>query len=154
MTAITSGSAASGEGPAVLAAQLRYLAATADEAGRQAEGSYLLTGNRADELRTADHAASVVIQQLRELMPRIAQDGGEHDGVVIAQRAVRDLVDGRDSLRRGSGAAEELAAGTAGSLFRHAAAGARAVAEIAEFRSLSPADVDEAARLLAYVEPG
>ncbi|MCW2956573.1 MAG: hypothetical protein JWO69_1442 [Thermoleophilia bacterium] len=149
MTALTPWPAQPGRGPAVLAADLRALADYADQAGRYAEGSWLIQGDRANELRAAETVAARVLDRLKQLLPDIETHGGERDGVRIAMRAAHDLADGRDTLHHAAvenGA--EFAAGTAGSLFRNAAAGARAIAEIAEFRSLPTGAVDDAVRLL------
>ncbi|MCW2955655.1 MAG: hypothetical protein JWO69_524 [Thermoleophilia bacterium] len=121
----------------MLASHLRALAADVDRAGASADGSYLLTTERALELRSAGAVAGRALTQLQALLPAIRLHGGDDEGVRVALRAAHDLADGRASLEHTAEGTREFAAGTAGSLFRNAAAGARAVAEIAEFRSLS-----------------
>ncbi|MCW2962453.1 MAG: hypothetical protein JWM25_1891 [Thermoleophilia bacterium] len=149
MPATTTRPAHSGGGPAVLAEELRELATSADAAGRFAEGSYLIAGNREHELLSADLVAHGTLQRLQELLPEIVLHGGADDGLRIALRTATDLAGGRESLRGSTGYPSDLASGTAGSLFRNAAAGVRAIAEIAEFRSASSDAFHEAVRLLS-----
>lgn len=152
MSGIAALNGAHGSGRVELAKQLARIADEAARAATFADGEYLPQMSRSLEVRTAFGGAGRAAQLLEDLKPRIAVlDGGE-DGLRLAQRAIDDLQAGRQALRGavsieddvipdGAVVADAIATGSAGSLFRDAAAGVRGVADMATFEATSAGDL-------------
>jgi hypothetical protein len=141
-----------------LADQLLTVASFARNAATFADGEYIPQMSRQSELLTALDDAGRAAAVLEQIAPRIAAlDGGE-DGLRLAHQALMQLGEGRSALRDGVFVDEQvfhggavvvdaISTGSAGTLFRHAEAKVRGIADLALLESLSP---DEAfGRLLA-----
>lgn len=125
-----------------LATQLTELADDATRAATFADGEYIPQMSREHELRTAFSESGRAAARLEALRRQIAKLDGADDGMRLANAAIDNLQGGRraiqegvsvaeDVLRSGTIVADAIATGTAGGMFREAAAGMRGIADIA-----------------------
>lgn len=141
-----------GDGAGGLATRLTEIAEDAHRAGTYADGEYIPQMSREFELRLAFSGAGAVSARLEQLKSRIARlDGGE-DGLRLVQHAIDNLEGGRrtlqegvriedDALRNAGAVIDAIAIGTAGTMFRQAAAGVQGIADIAKLESVGVDDL-------------
>jgi hypothetical protein len=150
MTGFSALDGALGGGAAALARQLTEVATSAGNAAKRATGDYINDPSKLD-LQIADKAAGRAIAQLEQLLPQVAQEGGE-DGARVAATAVTQLKEGRKALRDGVTVEDEILrggavvvdrveTGAAGGLFADAAFAVQGLADGFTFSSTSLDDM-------------
>ena len=139
-----------------LGTQLMAIADGAVLAAANADGAYIPQHTRSTEIALAFHGAGHAADTLERLLPSIALLEDASEGLQLARTAIRDLDEGRallvddgiepeDLLARGngSGVADAIATGTSASYFRHAAAGVRAIACMADSAELAATSLED-----------